>query len=163
MDLNYIKSYLINIVDSSDKFYDFKIKELIEAIEKFQEEEKTCADVSSMLRTVNEYNLDYLTLATDFRALPSVQVKKRIDKAQEILCVLSSVHTYLFHVLTRYNSEETTPAGLWKHVRTLGEKKEYYKSEKYTWVTILKSLTQQSNQMVELAKMKIYSGLDKNI
>ena len=46
-----------------------------------------------------------------------------------------------------------------KNIRTymndLAEKKEHFKSEKMAWVTVLKSLTQEMNFVVEMRRMDI--------
>lgn len=155
MNLNYIKEYLSvrkDTITSQD------IENLMNEIEAYQETEKSFMDISKIMRVINEYNLSFLTLVEAYEAFPKDNIKflpKRAEKVREILCILSSLHTYL--VLSLSTIKEATYE--MKNVRTymaeLTEKKEHFKSEKITWATILRSLTQEMSFVQEMRKMDI--------
>lgn len=159
MNLTYVKDYLKTRIDNITKE---DVEDLIAEINAYQGTENTFSDISRVMRTVNEYNLTFLTLVQEYEAMPSTDNKflpKRLEKAREILCVLSMLHTYL--VLSLANIKESTYD--MKSIRTymsdLADKKEHYKSEKMSWVTILKSLSQEASFIVEMRRLDIEENL----
>ena len=106
MNLNYIKEYLEVRKDSiSTK----DVEDLIKEIEAYQSTEGTFNDIARVMRVVNEYNLTFLTLVEAYEAYPKGDIKllpARAEKVREILCVLSSLHTYLVLSLNILNDFE---------------------------------------------------------
>lgn len=155
MNLNYIKEYLEirkENITSAD------VESLLKEIKDYQATEGTFNDIAKIMRVVNEYNLTFLTLVEAYEAYPKGEVKllpKRAEKVREILCILSSLHTYL--VLSLHMVKESTynMKNIRGYMSELAEKKEHFKSEKVTWATILRSLTQEMSFVQEMRKMDI--------
>jgi hypothetical protein len=155
MNLNYIKEYL---EVRKDNITSADIENLIKEISDYQATEGTFTDIAKIMRVVNEYNLTFLTLVEAYEAYPKGDIKllpKRAEKAREILCVLSSLHTYLVLSLNMVKESTYNMKGIRNYMSELGEKKEHFKSEKMTWATILRSLTQEMSFTQEMRKMDI--------
>ena len=155
MNLNYIKEYL---EVRRDNITSADIDNLLKEIEDYQATEGTFNDIAKIMRVVNEYNLTFLTLVEAYEAYPKGDIKllpKRAEKAREILCVLSSLHTYLVLSLNMVKESTYNMKGIRTYMSELGEKKEHFKSEKVTWATILRSLTQEMSFTQEMRKMDI--------
>ena len=102
MNLNYIKEYLEirkeNITQND-------VEVLIKEIQAYQDTEGTFTDITKIMRVVNEYNLTFLTLVEAYEAYPKGDIKllpARAEKVREILCILSSLHTYLVDNTCRF-------------------------------------------------------------
>ena len=155
MNLNYIKEYLEvrkESITSAD------VETLIQEIKDYQETEGTFTDITKIMRVVNEYNLTFLTLVEAYEAYPKGdmrQLPKRAEKVREILCILSSLHTYLVLSLNMVKESTYNMKGIRNYMPELAEKKEHFKSEKMTWATILRSLTQEMSFTQEMRKMDI--------
>ena len=155
MNLNYIKEYLEvrkETISQED------VENLINEINAYQETEGSFTDIARIMRVVNEYNITFLTLVEAYEAYPKGDIKllpKRAEKAREILCVLSSLHTYLVLSLNMVKESTYNMKGIRSYMSELGEKKEHFKSEKVTWATILRSLTQEMSFTQEMRKMDI--------
>lgn len=152
MNLNYVKNFLRerrNNITPED------VDQLITEIGSYQGTESTFTDISKVMRVINEYNLSFLTQVEEYEAIPKDHLLKRVEKAREVLVTLSSLHTYL--ILSLANIKESTFN--MKNIRTymseLSEKKEHFKSEKMSWVTILKSLTQEMSYVSDMRRMDI--------
>jgi hypothetical protein len=155
MNLNYIKEYLEVRKESLTKE---DIEHLIKEISDYQATEETFTDITRIMRVVNEYNLTFLTLVEAYEAFPKGDIKllpKRAEKAREILCILSSLHTYLILSLNMVKESTYNMKGIRSYMSELGEKKEHFKSEKMTWATILRSLTQEMSFTQEMRRMDI--------
>lgn len=155
MNLNYIKEYL---EVRKDNISPEDVEALIQEIKDYQSTEETFNDISRIMRVVNEYNLTFLTLVEAYEAYPKEDIKmlpKRAEKVREILCVLSSLHTYLVLSLNMVKESTYNMKGIRSYMSELGEKKEHFKSEKVTWATILRSLTQEMSFTQEMRKMDI--------
>ena len=155
MNLNYIKEYLEVRKESLTKE---DVEHLIKEISDYQATEETFTDIARIMRVVNEYNLTFLTLVEAYEAFPKGDIKllpKRAEKAREILCVLSSLHTYLVLSLNMIKESTYNMKGIRSYMSELGEKKEHFKSEKMTWATILRSLTQEMSFTQEMRRMDI--------
>jgi hypothetical protein len=155
MNLNYIKEYLEARKDSISTA---DVEELINEIKAYQSTEGTFSDIARVMRVVNEYNLTFLTLVEAYEAYPKGDIKllpARAEKAREILCVLSSLHTYLVLSLNSVKESTYNMKGIRGYMSELGEKKEHFKSEKMTWATILRSLTQEMSFTQEMRRMDI--------
>ena len=155
MNLNYIKEYLEvrkeNITQSD-------IEALIEEIKAYQSTEGTFNDIVKIMKIVNEYNLTFLTLVEAYEAYPKGDIRllpKRAEKVREILCILSSLHTYLVLSVNMVKESTYNMKGIRTYMSELAEKKEHFKSEKVTWATILRSLTQEMSFTQEMRKMDI--------
>ena len=155
MNLNYIKEYLEVRKESITQG---DIEALIEEIEAYQSTEGTFNDIVKIMKIVNEYNLTFLTLVEAYEAYPKGDIKllpKRAEKVREILCVLSSLHTYLVLSVNMVKESTYNMKGIRTYMTELAEKKEHFKSEKVTWATILRSLTQEMSFTQEMRKMDI--------
>ena len=157
MNLSYVRSYLKEKLERVTKE---DIEKLIEQIDAYIGTEKKFEDIASIMRTINEYNLSFLSQVQEYEVLRSQKrtegnFKRQLDKVRGILCTLSSLHTYL--VLTRSNITDSTYN--MKNVRTylteIDDKKEHYKSEKILWAGVLRSLTQELAYMSEMRKMDL--------
>ena len=155
MNLNYVKEYLearkMNI-----SRYD--VDNLIEEIEAYQKTEGSFDDVARIMRVVNEYNISFLSLVEAYEAFPKNDIKllpRRAEKVREILCVLSSLHTYLVLSLGSLTESVYEMKNLRIYKISLEEKRDHFKSEKVTWATILRSLTQEMSFTQEMRKMDI--------
>ena len=155
MNLTYVKNYLEarkGNITAQD------IDTLIKEIEAYQKTESNFTDIAKIMRTVNEYNLTFITLVEEYQALPSDDIKllpKKTNKVREILTILSALHTYLALSLSTIKDSSYELKGVQVYLRELGEKKEHFKSEKVTWATILRSLSQEMSFTQEMRKMDI--------
>lgn len=155
MNLNYIKEYLEVRKDTISKQ---DIENLVEEINNYQSTENTFTDITKIMRIVNEYNLTFLTLVEAYEAYPKGDIKllpARTEKVREILCILSSLHTYLVLSLNMVKESTYNMKGIRTYMSELAEKKEHFKSEKMTWATILRSLTQEMSFTQEMRRMDI--------
>lgn len=155
MNLNYIKEYL---EVRKDNITTADIESLVKEINDYQSTECKFNDIARIMRVVNEYNLTFLTLVEAYEAFPKGDIKllpKRAEKAREILCVLSSLHTYLVLSLNTVKESTYNMKGIRGYMSELSEKKEHFKSEKVTWATILRSLTQEMSFTQEMRRMDI--------
>ena len=157
MNLSYVRSYLKEKLERVTKE---DIEKLIEQIDAYIGTEKKFEDIASIMRTVNEYNISYMTQVQEYEILQNKKrtegtFRQQLDKVRGILCTLSSLHTYL--VLTRSNITDSTYN--MKNIRTylteIDDKKEHYKSEKILWAGILRSLTQELAYAAEMRKMDL--------
>jgi len=155
MNLNYIKEYLEVRKENISKE---DIERLIQEIDAYQGTEETFTDIAKIMRVVNEYNLTFLTLVEAYEAYPKGDIKllpARAEKVREILCILSSLHTYLVLSINMVKDSTYNMKGIRSYMSELGEKKEHFKSEKVTWATILRSLTQEMSFTQEMRRMDI--------
>ena len=155
MNLNYVKEYL---EARKRSITEQDIENLLSEIEAYQETEKSFMDISKIMRVVNEYNLTFLTLVEAYEAYPKEDIKmlpKRAEKAREILCVLSSLHTYLVLSISTVKDNTYNMKNIRSYMSDLADKKEHFKSEKVTWATILRSLTQEMSFTQEMRRMDI--------
>lgn len=159
MNLNYVKEYLIN---RKGNVTQEDIDNLINEIEAYQKTETSFTDITKVMRVVNEYNLSFLTLVEAYEALPKNDIKKlveRTEKVREILCILSSLHTYLVLSLGTIKENTYNMKNIRSYLTDLAEKKEHFKTEKMTWATMLRSLTQEMSFTQEMRKMDIEDKL----
>ena len=155
MNLTYVKNYLET---RKDNITTQDIDNLIKEIEAYQKTENNFTDIARIMRTVNEYNLTFITLVEEYQALPSDDIKllpKKTNKVREILTILSALHTYLALSLSTIKDSSYELKGVQVYLRELGEKKEHFKSEKVTWATILRSLSQEMSFTQEMRRMDI--------
>ena len=154
MNLSYVRSYLkerLNTISTKD------VEDLIGEIDAYIGTDNKFNDIASIMRTVHEYNMSYLTEVQEYSVLPKdpQYIPERMEKARGVLCTLSSLHTYL--VLSRANVTESTynMKNVRSYITELDAKKEHYKSEKMAWVTILKSLTQEMAYITEMKRLDL--------
>ena len=155
MNFNYIKEYLNS---RKGNISQTDIDNLIKEIEDYQATEQSFTDISKIMRVVNEYNLTFLTLVEAYEALPKNDIRKlpeRAEKVREILCILSSLHTYLVLSLNTVKDVTYSMKNVRGYMSELSDKKEHFKTEKMTWTTILRSLTQEMSFTQEMRKMDI--------
>ena len=155
MNLNYIKEYLEVRKETITKA---DIESLLQEISAYQSMEDSFSDIAHIMRVVNEYNISFLTLVESYEAYPKNDIKllpNRVEKVREILCILSSLHTYLVLSLNMVKESTYNMRGIRAYMSELGEKKEHFKSEKMTWATILRSLTQEMSFTQEMRRMDI--------
>ena len=155
MNLNYVREYLEVRKENISKE---DIEALINEIEAYQNTESSFNDISKIMRGVNEYNLTFLNLVEAYEAFPKNDIKllpRRTEKVREILCILSSLHTYLALSLGTVKDVTYNMKNVRNYIVELSDKKEHFKSEKMTWATILRSLTQEMSFTQEMRKMDI--------
>ena len=155
MNLNYIKEYLEARKMNISRF---DVDNLIEEIEAYQKTENSFNDIAKIMRVVNDYNLSFLTLVEAYEAFPKNDIKslpKRAEKVREILCTLSSLHTYLVLSTSSITDATYEMKNLRIYKENLNEKKEHFKSEKILWSTMLRSLTQEMSFTQEMRRMDI--------
>ena len=155
MNLNYVKEYL---EARKENLTQEDVEVLLNEIKAYQDTEKAFKDISKIMRVVNEYNLTFLTLIEAYEAYPKNDIKllpKRSEKVREILCVLSSLHTYLTLSIASVKSTTYDMKNIRTYMSDLADKKEHFKTEKMTWMTILKSLTQEMSFTQEMRRMDI--------
>ena len=135
---------------------------MISEINAYQGTEGSFTDISKVMRVINEYNISYLTSVAEYEAIPKNDIslfRKRMEKAREILCTLSALHTYLVLSFTTIKDSTYNMANIKQYMRDLTDKKEHFKSEKMAWITILKSLTQEASFISEMRRMDIEDRL----
>ena len=155
MNLNYVREYWEVRKENISKE---DIEALINEIEAYQNTESSFNDISKIMRVVNEYNLTFLNLVEAYEAFPKNDIKllpRRTEKVREILCILSSLHTYLALSLGTVKDVTYNMKNVRNYIVELSDKKEHFKSEKMTWATILRSLTQEMSFTQEMRKMDI--------
>ena len=155
MNLNYIKNYLETKKESLSKE---DIENLISEISTYQGTENKLTDIASIMRTINNYNLTYLAQVQEYEGYNKKDIRHlplRAEKVRAILCTLSALHTFL--VLSASSITESTfnMGNLRTYMKDLEVKKEHFKSEKMTWATILRSLTQEMAFTAEMRKLDI--------
>ena len=155
MNLSYVKSYL---QDKKDNITTKDVEELIAEISAYLGTEDSFTDVSAIMRTIHDYDLTFLSLVKEYEGLKTHDIKLlpiRCEKVREILCTLSALHTYLILTCARITESNFNMKNLRSYVTDLNTKKEHFKSEKVTWATILRSLTQEMVFAVEMRKLDI--------
>ena len=155
MNLSYVRSYL---KAKKENISEKDIDNLIEEIDGYIGTDNSFNDIASVMRTIHEYNMTYLSEIRQYSLIPSDDPKllpKRLEKARGILCTLSTLHTYL--VLSRSSITESTfnMKNLRTYTNELDAKKEHYKTEKMAWITILKSLTQELAFIAEMRRLDL--------
>ena len=136
----------------------YDVDNLIEEIEAYQKTEESFNDIAKIMRVINEYNISFLSLVEAYEAFPKDDIRvlpKRAEKVREILCILSSLHTYLILSMSSLNDATYEMKNLRNYKANLDEKKEHYKSEKILWSTMLRSLTQEMSFTQEMRRMDI--------
>ena len=155
MNLSYVRGYL---KEKRDSISTEDIDNLIEQIDAYQGVENKFEDIASIMRTINEYNISYLSEVQEFEYLrhnKSKDILNMVDKARGILCTLSVLHTYLTLSLAKVSESTYNMKNIRTYLSDLEAKKEHYKNEKISWVTVLKSLTQEMNYITEMRRMDI--------
>ena len=155
MNLNYVKEFLKT---HRENLTSESIDELISEIEAYQGTENNLTDISKVMRVINEYNLSFLTEVQEYEVIPKDTVRNiplRMEKVRGILCTLSALHTYLTLSLSSIKDSVYETKNIRGYLSDLNDKREHYKSEKMTWVTILKSLSQEAEFTVEMRRLDI--------
>lgn len=154
MNLMYIKNYL-NTKKANITTED--IETIIKEIDDYLGVSNDLSDISKIMYTINSYNVAYIKCVEEFNCVPKGKkhLIEQIDKAREILCILSALHTYIIISLSNISDNNYDLSGVRKYLKDLSEKKEHFKSEKMAWVTILKSLSQEATFMLEMKKLRL--------
>ena len=155
MNLTYVKNYL-NVKKNNITKED--IESLLNEITAYLGNEDKLLDIASIMRTVGEYSITFITQVQEYEAFKKDDIKflpKRAEKVREILCTLTLLHTYL--VISKSNISESSfnMKNLRTYMDDLNSKIEHYKSEKMTWGTILRSITQELSFTVEMRRLDI--------
>jgi hypothetical protein len=155
MNLNYIRNYLetkkenITVAD---------IEELIKEIDTYQGTENKFLDISAVMKTINDYNLTYLSQVQQYEGYSTEDIRqlpKRSERVRAILCTLSALHTFLVLSMSNITKSNFNMGNLTNYMRDLESKKEHFKSEKMTWAAILRSLTQEMAFTADMRKLDI--------
>ena len=155
MNLNYVKNFLLA---RRDTICADDVNTLITEIDEYQGVEKNMTDISKVMRVINEYNISFLTEVQEYEAIPKNNMKTlpaRMEKVRDILCTLSALSTYLILSMASIKESTYETKNIRGYLSDLGEKKEHYKSERMSWVTILKSLTQEADFASEMRRLDI--------
>ena len=155
MNLNYIRNYLEEKKENVTKQ---DIENLISEIKDFQGIQNNFTDISAVMRTISDYNVQYLTQVQEYEGIETQDIKllpKRAEKVREILCTLSALHTYLVLTCSNITESNFNMKNLRNYMTDLNTKKEHFKSEKMTWAAILKSLVQEMAFTTEMRKLDI--------
>ena len=155
MNLTYVKNYLEAKKESITKE---DIENLIEEIAAFQGNESKLLDIASIMRTVSDYSVTFITQIQEYETFDKKEIKflpKRVEKVREILCTLTLLHTYL--VISKSNISESSfnMKNLRTYIDDLNSKIEHYRSEKMTWGSILRSLTQEMSFIIEMRRLDL--------
>ena len=155
MNLNYVKEFLKvrrDTISAED------VDKLVSEINEYQGIEKGMTDISKVMRVIHEYNISFLSAVEEYEAIPKDNLKMlpvRMEKARDILSTLSALSTYLILSVASIKESVYDTKNIRGYLLDLGEKKEHYKSEKMSWVTILKSLTQEADFASEMRRLDI--------
>ena len=155
MNLSYVRDFLKS---RKENITSEDIDTLIAEIDAYQGTETNLTDISKVMRIINEYNLSYLTEVQEYEVLPKNSIKTlpiRMEKVRGILCTLSALHTYLTLSLTNIKNSVYDTKSIRNYLSELSNKREHYKSEKMTWVTVLKSLSQEAEFTAEMRRLDI--------
>ena len=155
MNLNYVKNYLET---KKGNLTEQDIEELINEINAYQGTENKFNDIASIMRTVNDYNLTYLAQVQQYEGFNKKDIRHlpmRAEKVRAILCTLSALHTFLVLSSASITESNFNMGNLRNYMKDLEAKKEHFKSEKMTWATILRSLTQEMAFTAEMRKLDI--------
>ena len=159
MNLNYVRDFLKarrDTISAED------VDKLITEINEYQGVEKSMTDISKVMRVIHEYNISFLSSVQEYEALPKDNLKTlpaRMEKARDILSTLSALSTYLILSMSSIKDSTYDTKNIRGYLSDLGEKKEHYKSERMSWVTILKSLTQEADFASEMRRLDIEDKL----
>lgn len=158
MNLTYVKNYLTT---KKDNITSEDVQALIDEINTYLGVSNDLSDISKVMYTINSYNVEYIKCVEEFNCVPKGRkhLIEQIDKAREILCILSTLHTYIIISLSNISDNNYDLTGVRKYLKDLSEKKEHFKSEKMAWVTILKSLSQEASFIMEMRKLKIEENM----
>ena len=164
MNLTYVKNYLETKRDNITKE---DIDRLVEEIGAFQGNENKLLDIASIMRTVSDYSITFITQIQEYEVFDKKEIRflpKRAEKVREILCTLTLLHTYL--VISKSNISESTfnMKNLRAYMDDLNSKIEHYKSEKMTWGAVLRSITQEMSFVTEMRRLDLDEkmGYSKN-
>ena len=83
----------------------------------------------------------YRIAVNKYMVMAKTQLEDRSFQIQEILCLISLITSIITDTIRKYNTGDDKNSSIGKHLRRLSEDLEYYKGEKITWTTILKSIT----------------------
>ena len=75
------------------------------------------------------------------------------------MCTLSALHTYLVLSINMVKESTYNMKNVRSYMSELAEKKEHYKTEKMTWTTMLRSLTQEMAFTAEMRRLDIEDQL----
>ena len=92
MNLNYIRNYLET---KKENMTVADIEELIKEIDTYQGTENKFLDISAVMKTINDYNLTYLSQVQQYEGYSTEDIRqlpKRSERVRAILCTLSALH-----------------------------------------------------------------------
>lgn len=150
--LDTIRYKLENILTSCNDLNNAKkvLKDIIDDIRAYNDENKLKADLHGTFRIIEEYDTLFRTEVNKFMGMRQELHFDRIYQIQEILSICSLLLSYLHTQLKKYNTEPTETRGTTaKALRQLIEARDHYKGEKISWSGILKSETTIVNALTE--------------
>ena len=155
MNLVYVKNYLEEHKEGLSKE---DVSQLFNEITTYLGVKGTFSDISGIMRTVHDYYMGFIAKVQEYEAIPKNNMKelpRRTEKIRDILCTLSLLHTYLVLCLSNLRESNFNMKNVRAYVSELEAKKELFKSEKITWSSILRSITQELAYASEMRKMDI--------
>ena len=163
MDLSYIKNYIINLAGTSIDYTRKKLSDLVKEIEEFEHEQRLDENSElsrhELFKALERYSEDLKIRIRDFDATPAEMVKERSNKAQGVLCTLALLQSSLIDVMTKCQHGVGPEDPIYKYMRTVTEKREYYASLSVTWASILKAISQEVARQVEVMKYQNLTNL----
>ena len=155
MNADMLRAELVNMLDRDEDFVQQRIQKLIDKVDADIEERNKSTQIHDVFRVIEEYRQTYINIVSEFTTLQPNAIQAKTYKTHEALCVLMALSTLLtsssISVLT--GATETDP--MYKQARQLQEYRDFYKSEKIVWQSILKSLTARVALDTENKKLKL--------
>jgi hypothetical protein len=159
MDIIYIESCLCNLLNSSEQHIKHELKKLILSLREYKAKEDELESIQTVLSTLQVYDLRYIQAVEDFRVMShNTGIKynqEKIDKVQEILCIISCLDFYLLNVLNRNVTKRDNSKKI-----ELEKEREFYKSERFTWTPIIKALLQESQNYMKIKELEKENTLE---
>ena len=141
--LDLVRNKITNIITQYETVDTLKpeLVKLINYIKKYQDENKNTTDVHRAFAATQRYAEMYRIAVNKYMVMAKTQLEDRSFQIQEILCLISLITSIITDTIRKYNTGDDKNSSIGKHLRRLSEDLEYYKGEKITRTTILKSIT----------------------
>lgn len=157
MNLSNVSIYIKNLLDQSPEVVLKKLRELIDNIEDYQKKEKEVEDIQTLLRVLHTYENKYLILIEKYLVINDEELYKKSNGVQELLFILSLLIVQLTELINRENLETRTKnSTIFTTKRQLFEKLENFKSERITYISILKTINLQLEERNLKEKLELF-------
>lgn len=141
--LDLVRNKVTNIITQCETAESLKAElvKLVNYIKKYQDENKNTTDVHRAFTSTQRYSEMYRIAVNKYMVMAKTQLEDRAFQIQEILCLISLITSVITDTVRKYNTGDDKNSSIGKHLRRLSEDLEYFKGEKITWTTVLKSIT----------------------